>query len=97
MTLKTVEGVVGDANVDTDQGQTTWEGKMEKFVNLGHAYSSVNTVTGEICHMVDSALYKNILLAVAARKQNEQILAAASKRMEQHIEQIAGSNERITQ
>jgi murein L,D-transpeptidase YcbB/YkuD len=70
---------------------------MEKFINLGHAYSSVNTVTGEICYMVDSALYKDILLAVAARKQNEQILIAASERMEQHIEQIAGSNERIMQ
>jgi hypothetical protein len=71
---------------------------MEKFVNLGHAYSSVNTVTGEICYMVDSALYKDILLAVAARKQNEQILIAASERVEQHnIEQIAGSNERIIQ
>jgi hypothetical protein len=45
--------------------------------------------------MVDSALYKDILLAVAARKQNEQILIAASEKMEQHIEQIAGSNERI--
>ncbi len=68
---------------------------MEKFINLGHAYSSVNTVTGEICYMVDFALYKDILLAVVAKKQNEQILIAASEWMKQHIEQIAGSNERI--
>jgi hypothetical protein len=47
--------------------------------------------------MVDEALYKDILLAVAARKQNEQMLAAASAKFEQHIEQIAGSNERVLQ
>jgi hypothetical protein len=97
MTFQTVEGIVGNADFDTAQGQTTWESKVEKIINLGHAYSSVNTVTGEICYMVDSALYKDILLAVAARKQNEQILIAASERMGQHIEQIAGSNERIMQ
>jgi hypothetical protein len=57
---------------------------MEKFVSLGHVYSSVNnTVTGEMCYMIDAALYRDILLAVAARKQNEQLLAAASKKFEQ--------------
>jgi hypothetical protein len=70
---------------------------MEKFLNLGHAYSSKNTVTGEICYMVDEALYRDNLLAVAARKQNEQLLAAASERFEQHMKQIDGSNERVIQ
>jgi hypothetical protein len=70
---------------------------MEKFVNLGHAYSSVNTVTGEVCYMVDAELYENILLAVAARKQNERSLATATEKLEQHIEQIGHSNDRVMQ
>jgi hypothetical protein len=97
MTLQTVEGIVGSMEFCTPQGQTSWESKMEKFLNLGHAYSSENTVTGEKCYMVDEALYRDILLAVAARKQNEQLLAAASERFEQHMEQIDGSNERVIQ
>jgi hypothetical protein len=97
MTLQTVEGIVGSMEFRTLQGQTSWESKMEKFLNLGHAYSSENTVTGEKCYMVDEALYRDILLAVAARKQNEQLLAAASERFEQHMEQIDGSNERVIQ
>jgi hypothetical protein len=95
MTLQTVEGIVGSMDFCTPQGQTSWESKMETFLNLGYAYSSANTVTGEKCYMVDEALYRDILLAVAARKQNEQLLAAASERFEQHIEQIVGSNERV--
>jgi hypothetical protein len=66
-----------------------------KFANLGHAYSSVNTVTEETCYMVDAELYRNILLAVAAKKQNERSLATAAEKLEQHIEQIGNSNERI--
>ena len=66
MTLQTVEGIVGSMEFCTPQGQTSWESKMEKFLNLGHAYSSGNTVTGEKCYMVDEALYRDILLAVAA-------------------------------
>ena len=68
---------------------------MEKFVNLGNAYSSTNTLTGEKCYMVDEPLYRDILLAVAARKQNERSLATAAIKLEQHIEQIGNSNERI--
>ncbi len=68
---------------------------MEKFVNLGDAYSSANTHTGERCYMVDGALYRDILLAVAARKQNERSLATAAEKLEQHMEQIGNSNERI--
>jgi hypothetical protein len=97
MTLQTVEGIVGSMEFCTPQGQTSWESKMEKFLNLGHAYSSENTETGEKCYMVDEALYRDILLAVAARKQNEQLLAATSERFEQHMEQIDGSNERVIQ
>jgi hypothetical protein len=68
---------------------------MEKFVNLGHAYSSVNSVTGEMCYMVDAELYRNILLVVAAKKQNERSLATAAEKLEQHIVQIGNSNGRI--
>jgi hypothetical protein len=95
MTLQTVEGIVSSTDFDAAQGQTSWESKMEKFVNFGHAYSSVNTVTGKVCYMVDAKLYRNILLAVAARKQNERSLATAAEKLEQHIEQIRSSNGRI--
>jgi gas vesicle protein len=95
MTLQTVEGIIDSTDIDAAQGQTSWESKMEKFVNLGHAYSSVNTVTGEMCYMVDTELYRNILLAVAAKKQNERYLATAAEKLEQHIEQIGNSNGRI--
>ena len=70
---------------------------MNKFVGLGHAYSSVNTLSGETCYMVDAQLYQNILLAVAARKQNERSLTTAVEKLEQHMEQIASSNERVIQ
>ncbi len=66
MTLQTVEGTIDSTDTDAAQGQTSWESKMEKFVNLSQAYSSDNTVTGEMCYMVDKELYRNILLAVAA-------------------------------
>jgi hypothetical protein len=95
LALQTVEEIVGSTDFDAPQGQTSWESKMEKFVRLGHTYSSVNTVTGEKCYMVDEALYKDILLAVTARKQNENLLAAATEKLEQHIDQIESSNERV--
>jgi hypothetical protein len=47
-------------------------------MRLSHSYSSDNTISGEKCYMVDEALYKDILLAVAARKQNESTLPAKS-------------------
>jgi hypothetical protein len=52
LTLQTVEGIVGSTEFCTPQGQSSWESKMEKFVGLGHTYSSVNTVTGENCYML---------------------------------------------
>jgi hypothetical protein len=86
LTLGTVEGIVGSADPGTVQEQTSWEGKMEKFMNLSHTYSSDNTISGEKCYMIDEALYKNILLAVAeARKQNELALTIASAKLEQHM------------
>ncbi len=96
MTLQTVEGIIDSTDIDAAQRQTSWESKMEKFVNLGHAYSSVNTVTGEMCYMVDTELYRNILLAVAAKKQNERYLSTVAEKLEQHNEQIGNSNGRIT-
>jgi hypothetical protein len=97
LTLGTVEGIVGSADPGTLQEQTSWEGKMEKFVNLSHTYSSDNTISGEKCYMVDEALYKNILLAVAARKQNERTLTIASEKLEQHISEIENSHGRVIQ
>ena len=97
MTLQTVERIIESTDFDAAQGQTSWESKMNKFVDLGHAYSSVNTVSGEMCYMVDGQLYKNILLAVAARKQNEHSLATVAEKLEQHMEQIESSNERVMQ
>ncbi len=47
--------------------------------------------------MIDGQLYQNILLAVAARKQNERSLTTAVEKLEQHMEQIASSNERVIQ
>ncbi len=97
MTLKTVEGIIESTDFDAAQGQTSWESKMEKFIDLGHAYSSVNTVSGETCYMVDAELYRNILLAVAARKHNERSLITATEKLEQHIEQIENSHDRVIQ
>ena len=97
MTLQTVEGIIESSDLDADQGQNSWEAKMNKFVGLGHAYSSVNTVSGETCYMIDGQLYQNILLAVAARKQNERSLTTVVEKLEQHMEQITSSNERVIQ
>ncbi len=69
LTLETVEGIVGSRDFEVQEGRTSWESKMEKFIGLGEAYSSMNTLTGEKCFMVDRALYRDILLAVAARKK----------------------------
>ncbi len=49
MTLRTVEGIVSGTDVNAAQGQTSWDAKMENFVNMGYAYSSLNTHTGEKC------------------------------------------------
>ena len=98
LTLGTVEGIVGSVNPDELPEQTpTWEGKMEKFMRLSHTYSSDNTISGEKCYMVDEALYKDILLAVAARRQNECTLSSASEKLEQHLGLIEDSHKRVIQ
>jgi hypothetical protein len=67
-------------------------------MRLSHTYSSDNTISGEKCYMVDEALYRDILLAVAARKQNEQhTLSSANEKLEQHISQIEDSHNRVIQ
>ncbi len=66
-------------------------------MRLSHSYSSDNTISGEKCYMVDEALYKDIFLAVTARKQNESILSSASEKLEQHLGQIENSHQRIIQ
>ena len=66
-------------------------------MRLSHTYSSDNTISGEKCYMVDEALYKDILLAVAARKQNECTLSSASEKLEQHLGLIEDSHKRVIQ
>jgi hypothetical protein len=98
LTLGTVEGIIASTNPDALQEQTSsWEGKVEKYMRLSHTYSSDNTISGEKCYMVDEALYKDILLAVAARKQNESTISSASEKLEQHLVQIEDSHKRIIQ
>ncbi len=99
LTLGTVEGIIGSTNPDAlPEHTSTWEGKVEKYMRLSHSYSSDNTISGEKCYMVDEALYKDILLiAVAARTQNEITLTSASEKLEQHLVQIEDSNKRIIQ
>jgi hypothetical protein len=98
LTLGTVEGIVGSTSPDALQEQTSsWEGKVKKYMRLSHSYSSDNTISGEKCYMVDEALYKDILLAVAARKQNESTLSSANEKLEQHLSQIEDSHNRVIQ
>ncbi len=97
LTLGTVEGIIGNTSPDTLQEQMSWEGKMEKYMRLSHTYSSDNTISGEKCYMVDEALYKDILLAVAACKQNKSVFTAASEKLEQHLNQIEDSHNRVIQ
>jgi hypothetical protein len=98
LTLGTVEGIVESTSPDALQEQTSsWEGKVEKYMRLSYSYSSDNTISGEKCYMVDEALYKDILLAVAARKQNESTLSSASEKLEQHINQIEDGHSRVIQ
>ena len=47
--------------------------------------------------MVNEALYRDILLAVAARKQNESTLSSAIEKLEQHMSQIEDSHNRVMQ
>jgi hypothetical protein len=48
---------------------------------LSHTYSSDNTISVGKCYMVDEAMYKYTLLAVAVRKQNESTLTTASEKL----------------
>ncbi len=98
LTLGTVEGIIGSTNPDALQEQTSsWEGKVKKYMRSSHSYSSDNTISGEKCYMVGEALYKDILLAVAARKQNESTLSSASEKLEQHLGRIEDSHNRVIQ
>jgi hypothetical protein len=51
-------------------------------MRLSAAYSSDRTVTRERSYMVDGALFKDLLLAVSARKQNEHLMSAAAEKLE---------------
>jgi hypothetical protein len=96
LTLSTVEGIVGGANPAELGGQSTWEAKVEKFMHLSNSYSTNHTISGETCYVVDKTLYENLLLAVVARKQNEQMISDVVKRMEEHMGQIESSHDRVT-
>ena len=95
LTLSTVEGIVGGTNPSEIGGQTTWEEKMEKFMRLSHSYSTSHTISGETCYLVDKALYEHVLLAVAARKQNEQMVSNVVSKMQEHIGHMESSCVRV--
>jgi hypothetical protein len=99
LTLASVEGIIGnnEVHVGSSLEQTTWNDKVDKFMRLSAAYSSDRTVSGERCYMIDCALYKDLLLAVSARKQNEHLMSVAAEKLEQHIGQIMSSQDRIPQ
>jgi len=99
LTLAAVEGIIGNAEVHVGSalGQITWNDKVDKFMRLSAAYSSDRTVSGERCYLIDGALYKDLLLAVSARKQNEHLMSVAAEKLEQHMGQIMSSQDRITQ
>ncbi len=69
---------------------------MENFMRLSHSYSTNHTISGETCYVVDKALYENVLLAVAARKQNEQMISSIVNKMQEHMGQIESSYDRVT-
>ncbi len=96
LTLNTVEGIVGRTDSVEMGGQSTWEEKVEKLMRLSHSYSTSHTISGETCYVVDKALYENILLAVAARKQNEQMITRVVNKMQEHVGQIESSCDRVT-
>jgi hypothetical protein len=99
LTLASVEGIIGstEAHVGSALERSTWNDKVDKFMRLSAAYSSDRTVSGERCYMIDCALFKDLLLAVSARKQNEHLMSAAAEKLEQQIGKIMSSQDRITQ
>jgi hypothetical protein len=52
---------------------------------LSESYSTRHIISGETCYMVDPQLYKDILLAVAARKQNERVYVESIEQLERHM------------
>ena len=95
LTLSTVEGIVGGTGPSEVGEQSTWEEKKEKFMRLSHSYSTSHTISGETCYLVDKALYEHVLLAVAARKQNEQMVSDVASKMQEHIGHMESSCIRV--
>jgi hypothetical protein len=95
LTLNTVEGIVGTTDPDESTEQSTWEAKVENFMRLSDTYSTRHTISGETCYMVDRQLYKDILLAVAARRQNAKVYEASVEQLERHIGHIEDSRARV--
>jgi hypothetical protein len=71
-------------------------GENRKFMRLSHSYSTNHMISGETYYVVDEALYENVLLAVAARKQNEQMISSVVNKMQEHMGQIESSYDRVT-
>ncbi len=92
LTLSTVEGIVGSTRPADLAEQSTWDSKVEKFMRLSDTYSTRHTISGELCYMVDQELYKDILLAVAARKQNEKVYEASIEQLDRHMGHIESSH-----
>ena len=57
-------------------------------MRLSDTYSTRHTISGELCYLVDQELYKDILLAVAARKQNEKVYEASIEQLDRHMGHI---------
>ena len=95
LTLSTVEGIVGGTSPSDVAEQSSWEEKKEKFMRLSHSYSTNHTISGETCYLVDKALYEHVLLAVAARKQNEQMVSDVVSKTQEHIGYMESSCVRV--
>ncbi len=63
-------------------------------MRLSDSYSARHTISGEMCYMVDQQLYKDILLPVAAKKQNEKVYVQSVQLLENHMGRIESSHGR---
>jgi hypothetical protein len=63
-------------------------------MRLSDSYLTRHTISGETCYMVDQQLYKDILLAVAVRKQNEKVYIESVQLLEKHMGRIESSHGR---
>ncbi len=43
LTLETVEGIVGSTDVEAQEGQTSWESRMDKFISTEEKAQGLRT------------------------------------------------------